>query len=64
MRTAAELQESIDELRVIIDAILDAGGTDGDDLIAAAELLVAAKRQLSSLNRVTPPFDQALWESA
>ena len=64
MPTATELQESIDELRAIIDAILDAGVTDGVDLIAAAELLTNAKRQLSYLNRSTALFDRALPESA
>lgn len=63
MRTAAELQESIDELRAIIDAILDEGVTGGVDLTAAAELLTYAKRQLASLNRVAALFQQALSES-
>ena len=52
MGIAEQLQNDIAGLRSLIDSILDQGVTSGADLTAAAGLLIEAKRQLASLDRV------------
>jgi hypothetical protein len=52
MRTAEELQDTVDLLRLVVDAFLDDGVTAGAELTAAAALLTEAKAQLAGRQRV------------